>query len=111
MKPVVKARPRFTTRSGKPVTFTPQTNRDAEKRIATEWSAKKLPTLDGPVAVTITLAHDKVAVNVEPAEQPPRKHLRGDIDNYAKLILDALNGVAWRDDRQIVRLTVEFSTG
>ena len=30
--------------------------------------------------------------------------LRGDIDNYAKSILDGLNGVAYTDDKQIVSL-------
>ncbi len=32
---------------------------------------------------------------------------RVDTDNLAKLVLDALNGVAWLDDSQIVRLSVE----
>jgi Holliday junction resolvase RusA-like endonuclease len=26
------------------------------------------------------------------------------LDNYVKLTLDALNGVAWEDDRQVVRI-------
>lgn len=30
-----------------------------------------------------------------------------DLDNLAKLVQDALNGVAYRDDRQLVRLEVE----
>jgi cyclopropane fatty-acyl-phospholipid synthase-like methyltransferase len=30
--------------------------------------------------------------------------LRGDIDNYAKSVLDGLNGVAYTDDKQIVSL-------
>ena len=29
-----------------------------------------------------------------------------DIDNVAKIVLDALNGVAWEDDAQVVSLTV-----
>jgi len=33
------------------------------------------------------------------------KTLRGDLDNYVKLTLDALNGVAWEDDRQVVRIS------
>jgi Holliday junction resolvase RusA-like endonuclease len=30
-----------------------------------------------------------------------------DVDNLAKLPMDALTGVAWNDDAQIVRLTIE----
>jgi Holliday junction resolvase RusA-like endonuclease len=30
-----------------------------------------------------------------------------DADNIAKLVGDALNGIAWRDDAQIARATVE----
>ncbi|GGD01273.1 RusA family crossover junction endodeoxyribonuclease [Aquisalinus flavus] len=34
-----------------------------------------------------------------------------DVDNVAKACLDALNGVFWRDDRQVVRLISERFTG
>ena len=34
-----------------------------------------------------------------------------DVDNIAKACLDALNGVFWRDDRQVVRLTSEKFEG
>ena len=35
------------------------------------------------------------------------RKLSGDIDNYAKAVLDALNGVAYNDDKQIVVLMLE----
>lgn len=35
-----------------------------------------------------------------------RPAARGDIDNYLKALLDALNGILWQDDRQIVELHV-----
>jgi Holliday junction resolvase RusA-like endonuclease len=48
-----------------------------------------------------------VDVSVQPCEDPANPKLRrGDIDNYCKLICDALNGVAWKDDRQIARILV-----
>lgn len=28
----------------------------------------------------------------------------GDIDNYCKTILDGLNGVCWRDDKQVIEI-------
>ncbi len=34
-----------------------------------------------------------------------------DVDNIAKACLDALTGVFWRDDRQVVKLTSEKFTG
>lgn len=36
-----------------------------------------------------------------------RSSLRGDADNYAKLVLDGLNGVAYNDDNQVMQLSVE----
>lgn len=31
----------------------------------------------------------------------------GDVDNYCKSLLDGLNGIAWFDDRQVRRATIE----
>ena len=31
----------------------------------------------------------------------------GDIDNHVKAVLDALNGVCYRDDAQVIRLVAE----
>jgi Holliday junction resolvase RusA-like endonuclease len=30
--------------------------------------------------------------------------LRGDLDNYVKLLMDGLNGKAWLDDKQVVTI-------
>jgi crossover junction endodeoxyribonuclease RusA len=45
--------------------------------------------VDGPVALTVTL--------YRPAK-------RGDLDNRIKVLLDALSGIAYRDDSQVVEL-------
>jgi Holliday junction resolvase RusA-like endonuclease len=33
---------------------------------------------------------------------------RADLDNMLKLVADALNGIAWHDDRQITRTHAEI---
>jgi Holliday junction resolvase RusA-like endonuclease len=35
--------------------------------------------------------------------------VRGDIDNLVKTVLDALNGVVWKDDKQITALYAEVT--
>lgn len=35
----------------------------------------------------------------------PESHLYGDIDNLIKGVLDALNGIIWKDDRQVLGVT------
>lgn len=69
------------------------------------------PMLTGPVAVGI------LAVFPPPKSTPKRdaarvtsetlpKATRPDADNLCKLVLDALNGIAWRDDAQVHDLAV-----
>jgi crossover junction endodeoxyribonuclease RusA len=59
------------------------------------WAAKraKVERLDGPVEV--------IAVAYLYGKREP------DADNLAKAFLDGLNGIAWVDDRQVRKLTIE----
>ena len=86
--PVPKGRPRI-GKGGH--AFTPQRTRDAEAAFG--WAAKAaalLGPLAGPLRVEVTFALEN--------------RRRVDLDNLAKLALDALNGLWWADDSQIAEL-------
>jgi crossover junction endodeoxyribonuclease RusA len=101
--PRAKERPRATVRNGKAIMYTPSKTTEAEKVLAEQWEH---PPVEGPIAVSLVLADGYITVTIEDCPPHISKKLRGDIDNYAKTVLDGLNGVAFIDDRQIVRLEV-----
>jgi len=62
------------------------------------------PKYEAPIRVTIVLSETGFDISIEPSDTEPC--IRGDIDNYAKTILDALNKVAWSDDSIVQELRV-----
>lgn len=48
---------------------------------------------------------DGTAIVIEPIDVEETSKLRGDLDNMIKTVADALNNVAWDDDRQVVKIT------
>jgi crossover junction endodeoxyribonuclease RusA len=102
--PRAKQRPRAHVVQGRAVTFTPRETMHAERELAEQWTTAPA---EGPIGVNLELSDDHVLVHVyDIRECDSVKLRRGDIDNYAKLILDALNGRAWVDDKQINALYV-----
>jgi len=55
----------------------------------------------------LSFALDGTSVTITPIQlmEPQTKPLRGDIDNYMKTVLDALNTIAWDDDIQVVAVS------
>lgn len=102
-KPRAKQRPRTVVKGGKTLTFTPKETRDAEAAIAAQWDADPV---EGPIRVDLILTDTTIEVEIVPTLECESSKLRGDIDNYAKTVLDALNKVAWGDDSQIRELKV-----
>lgn len=102
--PIAKARPRV-TRHG---TYTPKKTKDYEQlvQICCRNKYKDKP-LEGPIRIDINLfmlipkrtskvrIRRKISKEILPTKQP-------DWDNMAKSITDALNGLAYKDDKQIV---------
>lgn len=108
-EPTGKARPRV-TRNG---TFTPQKTKAYEQLVQLEYRRQcGTACFDGrPIAVSIRSCH-KIPDSVSKRQRErmlsdktwPTK--KPDSDNIAKAILDALNGVAFRDDAQVICLDV-----
>lgn len=93
-RPVAKGRPRL----GRGGTYTPAATREFEALVA--WHARAMRLRLGGATVHVTI------------ELWSRTPLRGDIDNYAKAVLDGLQkGGAIDNDRQVASLQVQFVIG
>ncbi len=68
---------------------------------------RKLVTLENPVAVALDLHPDRIEIAITDGWPDARGKFRGDIDNYAKAALDAIqkSGLI-KNDRQVVYLVV-----
>lgn len=64
--------------------------------------------LAGPVGVSIDAAWPRLQSETWKTKPMPSvwRPKKPDCDNVAKAVLDALTGVAWLDDSQVVKLTV-----
>lgn len=100
-----KGRPRF-TRGGRP--YTPKATRDYERAIREAFenaNGRPPEPFSGPIAVCI-MTYRQLPNSAPKSVISEQDTHKPDIDNVAKIVLDALNGVAWKDDAQVVSLTV-----
>lgn len=113
VEPKGKGRPRF-TRTGH--AYTPARTRDYEELIA----ARAIEAMEGrqPIPRDVPLRVTIVAVFGVPVSWPKKKRLaalqgvlrhtrKPDYDNVGKAVCDALNGIVFEDDCQIVSGEVE----
>lgn len=108
-KPVGKGRPRL----GRHSTYTPDKTKNYEEYVKlcyiNKYNIKQRPT-EKPLKAKITAFFEVPTSysNKKKKELIGQPHTsRPDIDNIAKIILDSLNGLAYKDDNQIVKLEVE----
>jgi len=113
--PVGKARPRFSKASGR--AFTPQKTANAGAFVKSEALRQVgQPVLVGPLELQLTAtaavpeswSNKKRAAALAGEIKPTGKP---DLDNLAKLYADALNGILWKDDSQLVRMALEKRYG
>lgn len=114
-KPMAKARPRF-TRKG--IAYTDEKTRLYEKMVKIVF-LKKYPEhkpLEGYIEANITAIFEvpksySKKKTKELLESHNNYDHKPDLDNIAKIILDSLNGVAFRDDAQVTILHMNKEYG
>jgi Holliday junction resolvase RusA-like endonuclease len=110
--PIGKGRPKFARRGNFVSTYTPTKTRDYEDIIKIE-ARRVMPfiPLETSVAVFVYIAvpvpvsySKKRKIDCLAGIEKPMK--KPDIDNVAKCFLDAMNGIVYVDDSQVVSLHV-----
>lgn len=107
-----KGRPRFSARGGFARAYTDSKTANAEtwiKACAIEQAG--IHPMDAPLELQMTISVEvpaswskrRRADALSGAMMPTSKP---DLDNCVKLVADALNGIVWRDDKQIVRMVL-----
>lgn len=82
------------TQRGKYVKKNAQRYLDYKNTIAWMYKGNRLPKLDGKLEINVIVyLHGKTTP----------MGMDGDVDNYIKTAMDSLNGIAYDDDRQVVR--------
>lgn len=111
-KPVGKGRPRFKRMGNFVQTYTPEKTSEYEKLVRIRFQNAGGIITEKPVRVEIAafFAPPKSARKRDKAEMLANRILpvkKPDCDNVAKIILDALNKIAYKDDAQVVELFVK----
>ena len=111
-KPVGKGRPRFKRMGNFVQTYTPEKTADYEKLVRLRFQNAGGVITEKPVRIKIvaffappksTKRRDRIemlANRILPEKKP-------DCDNIAKIVLDALNKIAYKDDAQVAELSVK----
>ena len=102
---VPKQRPRFSKKMGRAYTPAKTTHAEGAVKLFYKQAYPDAPLLTGPIALTVVCLYPTPTKPRWLAEWVAQKSVpyRGasDWDNLGKLVSDALNKVAWDDDRQI----------
>lgn len=113
--PIAKKRPRFVRRGGFVGTYNCQETEEGRWlwEVKSQWQGEPLT---GPLEVEATFVMPipkSVTKKTLAAIQAGQLHhiKKPDVDNTSKFFMDCLNGVAWNDDCQIVKLSASKEYG
>lgn len=113
IEPTPQLRPRVSSRGGYVRVYDPPKVKNF-KRVLRSLAVHQYarPPLLGPLSVSLTF-YRPVQKSISQSERERRLSneskpvVKPDTDNYIKATLDALNGILWHDDAQIVKITGE----
>ena len=117
IEPTPQLRPRVSSRGGYVRVYDPPKVKNFKnilRSLADDQYAR--PPLIGPLSVSLTF-YRPVQKSISQSERERRLSneskpvVKPDTDNYIKATLDALNGVLWHDDAQIVKIIGEKRYG
>lgn len=112
-EPVAQGRPRASSTGGRVRMYDPQKSRTYKahvSEIGKEYAPEK--PLEGPLMVRMIFYRRYLKSFTKQERRDAEDGIklpisRPDLSNYAKGIEDALNGIIWKDDSQIVHLSLE----
>jgi Holliday junction resolvase RusA-like endonuclease len=114
-----KQRPRFDPRTKR--AYTPPSNTIGENDVRAIWREAGEPRIDDDVAIAIRMVvrvcrpgghfRKDGGLSMEGIRHPIPRNKKPDLDNAIKLVMDALNSRAYKDDVQVARILVEREWG
>lgn len=114
-EPVAQGRPKFSTAGGFARAYDPAKSRAYKDyiRLAAAQQMQGKSLLDGALAMSIrvyrpipkSMSKKKATLAEEGKIRPVTKP---DLDNYVKAVKDALKGICWHDDSQVVSYIEPF---
>jgi Holliday junction resolvase RusA-like endonuclease len=111
--PIAQPRPKISTRGGFGRAYVEYNHPIHSYRSAIQLTAIQAmqgrPPLEGPVRLTVTLLFPRPKSHTKKQRASLAHIQKPDLTNIAKGIEDALNGVVWLDDSQIVELVLRKS--
>ena len=114
IKAVGKERPRYSSKTKS--FFTPKKTKEFEAEIGAYamlyMKSNNIQAIEGPVTVNIIV---KVKTPTSWTKRRTEAAIQGeimptvtpDIDNCLKSILDGMNGITWKDDKQVIKCSIE----
>ena len=113
IEPVSQLRPRATSRGGHTRVYDPpkvKAYKDNVRKFLEDYPIKKFSDVELDVKTKFYLPVQKSISKKERELRLSNVHrpkVKADLDNLAKSLLDALNGLVWDDDARIVHLELD----